>query len=89
MALGAARGNVLWMVLREALLLAGAGAALGIPAAVAVTRLAQSALFGIEPNDPTTIVGGVAVLLAVALLAAWVPARRAASIDPVAALKSE
>ncbi len=89
MALGASRGNVLRVVLRDALLLAAAGAAFGIPLAAAATRMAQSELFGIKPNDPTTIAGAVALLLAVALLAAWVPARRAATIDPVTALRSE
>jgi predicted permease len=89
MALGAGGGDVLWMVMREALLVAAAGAALGVPAALAATRLVQSSLFGIKPNDPATIAGAAAVLLAVAAFAAWLPARRAARVDPLAALRNE
>ncbi|MDP3001050.1 MAG: ABC transporter permease [Bryobacterales bacterium] len=89
MALGAGGGDVLWMVMREALLLAAAGTALGVPAALAATRLVQSNLFGIKPNDPATIAGAAAVLLAVAAFAAWIPARRAARVDPLTALRHE
>jgi predicted permease len=89
MALGAPRGKVLWMVLRESLLLTALGAALGVPAALAATRLIENRLFGVKPNDPATIAVAAAALLAVGLIAAWIPARRAASIDPVTALRSE
>jgi predicted permease len=89
MALGAGRGEVLWMVMREALLVAAAGTALGVPAALAATRLVQSSLFGIKPNDPATIAGAAVALLAVAAFAAWIPARRAAHVDPLTALRNE
>jgi ABC-type antimicrobial peptide transport system permease subunit len=89
MALGAARGDVLWMVLREALLLAAGGAALGLPAALAATRLVRSGLFGVEPNDPATLASAAAVLVAVAALAAFIPARRAATLDAMSVLRNE
>ena len=89
MALGAGRGDVLWMVLREAMLLVVVGAALGVPVALAVTRVVRSGLFGVEPNDPATLAGAIAALLAVAAVAAWIPAHRASRLDPVAMLRSE
>ncbi len=89
MALGATRGGVVWAVLREALVLAGAGAALGIPAALAVTQIMEGALFGVKPTDPATLAGAVGAILAVAVIAAWVPSRRASRLDPAATLRSE
>jgi predicted permease len=89
MALGATRRNVAGPVLREALLLAAAGVGIGVPGALGLTRLIQSNLYGVEPSDPVTVVGAVVVLLAVAILAAWIPARRAARVDPMVALRCE
>jgi predicted permease len=89
MALGAERSSVLAMVLREAWLLAGSGIALGLAAALAVTRLLATMLFGIQPNDPLTYCATGLLLLAIALLAGAVPARRAATINPCEALRHE
>lgn len=88
-ALGARTHAVTAMILRHSLKLALAGIALGVLAALATTRLLQAMLFGVSPGDPV-ILGAVAlVLLAVALLASWLPARRAARVDPMVALRAE
>ncbi len=89
MALGAARGNVQALVLRHGLFLAAAGAGLGLLLSLPAGRLVQSSLFGIAPADPITYLLIPAVLLTVALLATWLPARRATRVDPVIALRSE
>jgi predicted permease len=86
-ALGAMRGDVVGLVMKEVLMLAAGGVAIGIWAAFAAGRLLESQLFGIKPGDPAAIgVAAVAIAFA-ALLAAWVPARRAARIDPMEALR--
>ena len=89
MALGAQRGGVVWMVLREVSLLVALGLAIGMPAAFAASRLVESFLFGMKPNDPLALTLAVAILLCAALLAGWVPARRASRIDPMIALRQE
>ena len=89
MALGARPGDVARPIVREALLLAAAGLAAGVPIALALARIIRGALYGVEPYDPTTIVGGSVILLVIAGLAAWIPARRAAKIDPITALRCE
>jgi predicted permease len=89
MALGAERGSVLRMVLRETLALMLAGIALGVPASIASTRLLKSVLFGLEPGDPATVAMVTAILLGVALFAGYIPARRASAVDPVVALRHE
>jgi predicted permease len=89
MALGAERGRVLWLVLREVAMLAGVGVVAGLFGAFYLTRQVESQLFGLSPNDPATLVGAVLLLLAVALLAGFVPARRATTIDPMVALRTE
>ena len=89
LALGAQPGQVRGMILRESTWLAGAGIVAGVGGALALTRLVKSMLYGIAPNDPLTIAGGVAVLLAVALAASWIPARRAAAVQPMEALRHE
>jgi predicted permease len=78
MALGAQKRRVLEMVLKESLLLVAAGIALGLPIALATTRLVKSFLFGLTPTDPLTLLGSTLVLAAVAALAGYLPARRAA-----------
>lgn len=88
MALGAQRGRIVWMVLRGVLLLGAAGLVIGVPVALAASRLVESLLFGLEPTDPLALAGAVGMLLVVAV-AAYVPARRAARIDPVTALRQE
>jgi ABC-type antimicrobial peptide transport system permease subunit len=89
MALGAQPGVVLGMVLRESVLVVGLGLLAGIPAALACGRYVSSQLYGLAPNDPITIVGASALLIAVAMLASFLPARRAALLDPLAALREE
>jgi predicted permease len=89
MALGAARGQVLWMVLRETLLLVLAGVGLGVPAALLATRLTASFLFGLKPGDPVVLASAVIALAAVALLAGYLPAHRASRLDPMTALRYE
>jgi predicted permease len=89
MALGAVPGDVVRMVLRETLLLAGAGIAIGIPLAFWLTRLTKTFLFGLEPNDPGVLLAAGASLLLVCALAGWLPAARAARIDPTTALRYE
>ena len=89
MALGAARGDVARLVLRQGLAVALAGVAVGLGAAAGVTRFLRALLFEVSPTDPMTFVAVPAILLAVAALAAWAPARRAASVDPLVALKEE
>jgi predicted permease len=89
MALGAQPGVVLAMVLRESVLVVGLGLIAGIPAALACGRLVESQLYGLAANDPITITGAAAMLIAVAFLASYLPARRAAMLDPLAALREE
>ncbi len=89
MALGAQRGAVLWMVLRRVLVLAAAGLAISVPAALSASRLVKSFLFETQPNDPRTLALAGVVLLSAAILAGYAPARRASRIDPVAALRQE
>jgi predicted permease len=89
MAVGAHARDVLSLVLREGGRLAGLGAALGLAAALALTRLLESLLFGVSPTDPASFAAVIAFLFACALLGCWLPARRAARIDPVIALRYE
>ena len=89
MALGAERRDALWLVLRDALRLVLIGAALGIPAALAAARLVASQLFGINAADPGAIVVATLVLLVVAAVAGYLPARRATRVDPLVALRVE
>src|SRR5262249_6374842 len=89
MALGASASRVLRSVLRETLLWVALGVALGLGAALATTRWVESLLFGLKPNDPLTIGLAAIVLLAVAAFGAYLPARRASKVDPMAALREE
>ena len=89
MALGAARGNVIWLVLRETLVMVAIGIAIGLPAALAASRLVSSRLFGLSPNDPMTIALAALLLVVVAVLAGFIPARRASRVDPIVALRYE
>jgi predicted permease len=88
-ALGASRSAILRMVLRETLLLAFAGLALGVPSALAASRLVGHMLFGVSANDPATLAAVAVTLAAVAALAGYVPARRAMRVDPMVALRYE
>ncbi|HEV2497947.1 MAG TPA: ABC transporter permease [Terriglobia bacterium] len=88
-ALGAGRSNVLWMVIRESLALVVIGLAVGLPVALAADRLVSRMLFGLKPADPFCIAGAGLILLAFAALAGYLPARRAAKVDPMIALRYE
>ena len=89
MALGARGRSVLWLVLREALVLVVIGLVVGLIAALAVTKTAESLLYELKPNDPLTIALATLFLAAVAVLAGYLPARRAARVDPIVALREE
>jgi predicted permease len=89
MTLGARRSSVIIMVLKSALQLVVIGVVLGIPAAWAASRWIASMLFRLQPTDPATFAGSAVTLLAVALLAAYVPARRASRVDPMTALRHD
>jgi len=89
MALGAEAKTVRWMFVRQGGLVAFTGVIVGVLAALGLTRYIQTLLFGIERLDATAFAGMSAVMLVVALLASYFPARRASRVDPVIALRSE
>jgi ABC-type antimicrobial peptide transport system permease subunit len=88
-ALGARRSEVLTLILRDATLLVGIGVAIGIPAALAASKVIKSLLYGVGAQDPAAIAGGTIILLAVGALAGIVPALRATKVDPMVALRYE
>ena len=89
LALGSTRPAVIWLVMRETLLLAGFGAVMGLAMAIAGMRMARSFLFGLSPGDPSIIALATGLLLLASAIAGFVPAWRAAHIEPVKALRSE
>ena len=89
MALGAGQWEVLRLVLSEALVTVGAGGIVGVAAAIFVARFVASLLFGLKPQDPTTIVLSAGLLMATSLVAAFVPALRACRTGPMDALRNE
>jgi predicted permease len=89
MALGAQRGNVLWMVLQESLILMAAGLVFGLPLAWVATRWIRTFLFGVPVADPLAVAGAVLLIAIASLLAAYLPAYRATKIDPMHALRYE
>ncbi|MGA2261630.1 MAG: ABC transporter permease [Acidobacteriota bacterium] len=89
MALGAGRGAVLWMVLREGLMLAILGIGIGLAGAFATSQLLQSSLFGVKPNDPWTLAAASMVMAVVAMVACLIPATRAMRVEPITALRHE
>jgi predicted permease len=89
MTLGAQRANVFWLVTKECLVLVAIGLAIGVPVALAVTRVIASQLFGVRATDPLTFAGVSILLLLVALAACYIPARRAMRVDPMVALRHE
>jgi ABC-type antimicrobial peptide transport system permease subunit len=89
MALGASRGDIVHLVLNDALWLAGAGILAGLPSAFFVGRLLKHTLFHLQPTDPAVAAASLAILATVAVLATWLPASRAARIDPMMAIREE
>ena len=89
MALGAQRGQVVGMVMREVLALAAVGLTIGLPAALAASRLIKSFLYQMKPNDPPALAGAAATLVLAAILAGYLPARNASRIDPMVAVRHE
>jgi ABC-type antimicrobial peptide transport system permease subunit len=89
LALGARARDVLNMVVGRGLRLAGLGVAIGLAAALVLTRLMQGVLYGVTPTDPITFAGVALALLGVAAFASWLPALRATRVDPLVALRSE
>ena len=88
-ALGATPTKTVWLVLRQGVTLAAVGVALGLPLAVAAGRMMRSLLYGISPLDPMALATATVLVLGVAVLASWLPARRAAKVDPMVALRTE
>jgi ABC-type antimicrobial peptide transport system permease subunit len=89
LALGAQKGGLRWMFVRSALVLTGVGVVIGLGAAAALVRLMKTLLFGISPLDPLTFLAVPLILAIAAALASYLPARRAAGVDPVEALRAE
>jgi predicted permease len=89
MALGAARANLLWLVMRDVLLLITVGVALALPASVALTHIVENQLYGISPHDPSTLAFAAGLLIVVAGAAGYIPALRASRVDPIRALRYE
>ena len=89
LALGAARSRIRGMVLREAGWMAVTGVIIGLAVAFALMRLVQSMLYGLKSNDPTSLTASALILLAMALLAAWIPAMRASRVEPMEALRHD
>jgi predicted permease len=89
MALGANRRDVVGLVVRQAMILAAIGLSFGLGLSLALTRLMEGILYGVEPNDPLTLLGVTATIVVVALVASYLPARRATHVDPVTALRCD
>ena len=88
-AIGASRESVLWMMVRETLVLVATGAVLGTLVSLVANRYVASQLFGVTPRDPVAILAAQTLLIAVTMIAGYLPARRASLIDPMKALRSE
>jgi ABC-type antimicrobial peptide transport system permease subunit len=89
MALGARRVDVLWLILRQVVAITAVGLAAGVPMAIWAARGVSAFLFGVTPADPLSLAGAAVLMLGVAALAGYLPARRAARLDPLTALRVE
>jgi ABC-type antimicrobial peptide transport system permease subunit len=89
MALGASKAVLLWMLLKESISLLAVGIFLGIPVSLAASRAIRAGLFGVDPADPLTLISAVLIISACLLVGSYMPARRAAKIDPMIALRYE
>jgi macrolide transport system ATP-binding/permease protein len=89
MALGAQRAGIVWMILRDVLMVAGIGLAISVPAALATSKFVEAFLFAMKPNDPIALLVAVATLVSAAVVAGYLPARKASRIDPMMALRHE
>jgi predicted permease len=89
MALGARSAGIVWMVLREIFVLTGVGLAISVPAVLVTSKLVEAFLFAMKPNDPVSLAAAIMILVLAAVLAGYAPARRAARIDPMVALRNE
>jgi len=89
MALGAQRSSVVWLVLRQVIVLAIIGLVAGIPATVAAARTVRALLFDVEPTDPLSLIAGAVALSAVAIASGFLPAHRASRLDPLVASRTE
>jgi len=88
-ALGAQRSGILWLILRESLLLVLIGAAIGVPLVFAAGKWISSLLFGLQPADPVALAFAIALMFLIGVLASYIPARRATRVDPMVALRQE
>jgi ABC-type antimicrobial peptide transport system permease subunit len=89
MALGAGRSNVLWLILREILVLVAIGIAIGVPIALAGNRLVVKLVYELSPADPLSLIAAIAMLSVIALVAGYLPARKASLVEPTVALRCE
>ena len=89
MALGAGRSNVLWLVMREILILTSIGLAIGVPLALAGSQMVSKLLYGLSPWDPVSLLAAIGMLVGIGVLAGYLPARRASMVDPTVALRYE
>lgn len=89
MALGARSAGIVWMVLREIFVATGVGLAISVPAVLATSKFVEAFLFAMRPNDPVALAAAIMILVLAAVLAGYVPAQRAARIDPMVALRHE
>ena len=88
-ALGARQRSVVWLIIRQVVGVTAAGLAIGLPAAMLLTGLVRTSLYGVETSDPLSVAGAAVMMTAVAMMAGYFPARRAARLDPLKALRHE
>jgi ABC-type antimicrobial peptide transport system permease subunit len=89
MALGAGRSSIVWLIMREILVLIATGIVIGVPLALAGNRLISRMLYGLSPADPASLLAAIVLLIAIAALAGYLPARKASLVEPTEALRYE